>query len=33
MYLGSAAVGLAAVAIALGFPKPTLRFDARPEPA
>jgi MFS family permease len=33
MYLGSAAVGLAAVAIALAFPKPSLSLKARPESA
>jgi MFS family permease len=33
LYLGSAAVGLAAVAIAFTFPKPTLPISAEPKPA
>jgi MFS family permease len=33
LYLGSAAVGLAAAAIAFGFPKPTLRLEERAAPA
>jgi MFS family permease len=32
LYLGSSAAGLAAVAIALGFPKPTQPLEARPAP-
>jgi MFS family permease len=33
LYLGSAAAGLAAAAIAFGFPKPSLPMQAQPEPA
>jgi predicted MFS family arabinose efflux permease len=33
LYLGSAAAGLAAAAIALGFPKPAVPVQAQPEPA
>jgi len=33
LYLGSSAAGLAAVAIALGFPKPSQPLEARPQPA